>query len=440
MYVLTESAWAATGVLPSDGALVACSGGADSVALLLECVRYRDAGKLHRLEAAHLNHGIRGAEADGDEAFCAALCQKYQVPLHTAFVDVPSLAAQTGESLELAARKARYAFLERVRVEQGLDCILLGHHRDDQAETVLLHLMRGSGLKGLCGMRVRSGRLVRPLLSVEKSALRAYLAEREQPYCTDSTNLTPCAVRNRVRQTVLPAMRAINPAISESLAGLALRAQADEAYLDACAKEAFQKSANDRQALSALPDAIRMRVLCSLLPYDSYDSGDLAALDALLTAQTGSTRTLKAGVTAWVDSKRLFVGLPDTPSYRMPLPIGATRLPHGVMRVQTIPCASFPCGANEAYLDVNRIQGVLTVRTPVAGDRFTPLGMQGEKRLSDVFCDRKVARFHRDVPLVCDDAGILFVTGYTVAERMRMTSESKSILYLVYEEDATNVG
>ena len=169
MLLWTDSTWAACGVSEGDGVLVALSGGADSVALLLELTKLQKNGKILRVEAAHLNHAIRKGDADADEAFCAELCERLGVPLQAERIDVPLLQKETGVSLELAARNARYAFLERVRADRDLDCIAIGHHRDDQAETLLLHLLRGSGTDGLSGMRLRSGRLIRPLLHTCKA-------------------------------------------------------------------------------------------------------------------------------------------------------------------------------------------------------------------------------------------------------------------------------
>ena len=216
MLLWTDSTWTACGVSAADGVLVALSGGADSVALLLELRKLQKEKRILRVEAAHLNHAIRGREADSDTEFARALCERLSVPLAIERVDVPRAAKETGVSLELAARNARYAFLERVRSDRNLDCIAIGHHRDDQAETLLLHLLRGSGTDGLSGMRVRTGRLIRPLLHTDKSAILSYLAECGQDFCTDTTNFETDATRNRIRLNVMPVLETVNPAAKKA--------------------------------------------------------------------------------------------------------------------------------------------------------------------------------------------------------------------------------
>ncbi len=152
MNVLRDEMLSACGLKPSDGVLIALSGGADSVALLLESFRWKGENKIAVVAAAHFHHGIRGVEADRDAAFCRDLCNRLAIPYYEGRADIPSLAKEKGLSLETAAREERYRFLRKTKEAAGLSCIATAHHRDDQAETLLLHLIRGSGLEGLCGM------------------------------------------------------------------------------------------------------------------------------------------------------------------------------------------------------------------------------------------------------------------------------------------------
>ena len=436
MFVWADSTWAECAVSGSDGVLAALSGGADSVALLLGLMTLRTNGKIARLCAAHLHHGIRAAEADADEAFSRELCASLDVPFYSERVDVPAIAAAEGISLELAARNARYAFLERVRTEQGLDVIALGHHRDDQAETVLLHLLRGSGTDGLAGMRVRNGNLIRPLLRTGRDEILAYLNEQGQSYRTDSTNLIPDATRNRIRLTVIPAMEQINPAAKRTLAETAERVREDAAYLGALADRALKECGTDRNRLCALERPIRLRVLKRLLPYDDFTRTDLLRLDELLHGQTGGAVTLKNGVVAWLDANDLRFDFRPVEAYRVLLPEqGTVRLPNGTLRIERVETARVPCGANEAFIDADRIEGELIARSPEPGDRFTPFGMQGSKLLSDCYTDRKVPRFTRNGPVISDERGIVFVAGLTIDERMRINAQTNKIYHLSFQED-----
>ena len=435
MFVWTDSTWTECGVSKSDGVLAALSGGADSVALLLGLHELQKNGRIARLHAAHLHHGIRREEADADEAFAKALCESLGIPFHAERIDVPALAKERGISVELMARDARYAFLERVKCEAGLTVIALGHHRDDQAETLLMHLLRGSGTDGLAGMRVRSSDRIRPLLRTGKDEILAFLRERGQSYRTDSTNLLPDATRNKIRLTVLPALETVNPAAKRALSGAAERIAEDADYLAKEAERAYAACGTDRKKLCALERPIRLRVLKRILNSPDYTSSDLNRLDALLSGQTGDCATLGNGTTAWLDAQSLRIGIPQQNRACIPLPdCGSVRFGNGTLTIERVDHASFPCSAFDAYVDEDRIVGQTLVRTPQTGDRFTPLGMQGERLLSDCLTDRKVPRFLRSMPVVCDERGILFVAGYTIDEGMRITAQTTHIRHYHYEE------
>ena len=440
MYVLREEALSACGVSASDSVLIALSGGADSVALLLECIRLKSEGALRSIAAAHLNHGIRETEADRDETFCRDLCHALGVPFFARKADVRKIAEENGLSLETAARDVRYAFLEEMRRQNGFSCIATAHHANDQAETVLLHLLRGSGTDGLCGMRYRNGHIVRPLLDRSKEELLAYLSERGQSFCIDSTNAKTDAARNRVRHELLPLMESMGPDIVRKLCRTARFVQTDADWLNEIADRTY-RIVTDRRKIAALAPAVRMRVLKRYLPYDSFDRNDLQTLDALLTAQTGTCRSLKEGFWAWVDDARLFAGMPASASYELPVKIGASvSLPGGTLAVRPIEGNAFLRDRSALYMDADRLCGALTVRTRKDGDRFQPFGMHGTKLLSDYFTDRKTPRFQRNVPLLCDKTGIVAVVGHTIDERVRVTENTKSVLKIVYEEDSEHVG
>ena len=436
MLLWTDSTWAACGVSADQGVLAAVSGGADSVALLLELLRLQKEKRISRVEAAHLHHAIRGTEADSDAEFVRALCDRLHVPLAIEQVDVPRIAQEEDVSLELAARNVRYAFLERVASDRNLDCIATGHHRDDQAETLLLHLLRGSGTDGLGGMRVRSGNRIRPLLYTDRAAILSYLAAYGQDYCTDATNFLPDATRNRIRLTVIPALGTVNPAAKKVLSEAASHIAEDADFLNALAQEAAETCGANRRKLLALPRPVRLRVLRRMLPYTDFTAADLDRLDALLSGRTGDEATLKNGVVAWLDAKDLRIGIPETEPYCVPVPEnGSVKLPKGTLTVTPVNEAKLPCGGFDAYVDADRLNGPVFVRSPEPGDRFTPFGMRGSKLLSDYLTDRKVPRFERHIPLVCDGTGIVFAVGYTVDERMRVAADSSHILHYQYKED-----
>ena len=223
-------------ICPGDGVVVGLSGGPDSV-FLLYALHTLQARLGFTLRAVHVHHGIRGAEADRDEAFSEKLCAKLAVPFQAVHVAAPEYAAQHGLSLEEAARILRYEALETARQQMGTPSawIAVAHHLDDQAETVLHNLVRGAGLRGLAGMENRRNHVIRPLLSIKREEILKWLEQNNIPYVTDSTNADPHYTRNRIRSTVLPELRAINPEASAHIAHSAALLREADAYFHALA-------------------------------------------------------------------------------------------------------------------------------------------------------------------------------------------------------------
>ena len=192
--------------------LVALSGGADSVALLLMML-----DKGYSVEAVHCNFHLRGEEADRDEAFVIDLCERNGVKLHRVHFDTRGYAELHKQSIETAARNLRYGYFERLRQDIGAEAIVVAHHRDDNVETVLMNLVRGTGLNGMAGIRAVNGHVLRPLLGVSRSDIETYLRRKGQTYVTDSTNLETDATRNKYRLEVIPALKEINPSVARAI-------------------------------------------------------------------------------------------------------------------------------------------------------------------------------------------------------------------------------
>jgi tRNA(Ile)-lysidine synthase len=212
----------------SDLYLVALSGGADSVALLL---LLKEAG--YQVHAAHCNFHLRGEESDRDEAFCVELCQGLGVALHRVHFDTREYAEVHQVSIEMAARELRYRWFEQLREDIGAAGICVAHHRDDSVETVILNLVRGTGLRGLTGIQPRNGSILRPLLCVSRAEIEDFLAKRGQKYVTDSTNLETDVLRNKVRLQVLPLLCELNPAVVENIQRMTEHVSEAQAVLDA---------------------------------------------------------------------------------------------------------------------------------------------------------------------------------------------------------------
>ncbi|MDD4311647.1 MAG: tRNA lysidine(34) synthetase TilS [Eubacteriales bacterium] len=437
--LIGETELAACACSPKERVLVALSGGADSTALLLSLNELYIESKIGGLFAAHLNHGIRGESALRDQQFCAALCERLSIPFDTETADVPAYAKEHGQSLEQAGRELRYAFLERARIRFQASVIATAHHQDDQAETLLLHLIRGSGLIGLCGMQPRSGNLIRPMLGVEKTKIPAYLAERGEAYCQDETNEENEAMRNRVRHELMPMLATLNPSIAQTLSKTSELLARDEALLTSLANEAEDVISLGRglgrKALCEMEEPIASRIVRKRI-YESC--GEVAQADirrvlALLSARTGTKIELHGNVTAWTDAQTLWIGEhPDVAQYEMVfVPEGETVTPRGTFFSEYTSSWKQTLDGVEAYLDRNKLPQDLVVRSRREGDRFYPLGAPGERKLSDVLTDKKIAKEMRDLPLLCHENQVYYAAGLTISDRVKVTPETREILHII---------
>ncbi len=431
-------------LIPKGAAVVAgVSGGADSVALLRILTLL--ASKMEfSVFAAHLNHGIRGDAADADEAFVVSLCEAYGVPLFRARADVPRFARANGHTLEEEARIVRYAFLERARKHFGASRIAVAHHKDDQAESVLLHLMRGSGLAGLTGMQPQRGALIRPMLCVRRAEIEAFLEQEGIPYCTDATNLEPDGTRNRTRLEIIPYVeKHINPAFTQTLCATAELLRRDEDYLSNQARAALDVAAQgdgyDRHALAALPWPIQTRAIRMALANAGaavdVERAHVEKVMALLEARTGASLDLP-GARARVSYGLVHFEKPGESApepFELPLAIpGDTRTPEGTFCAAYSDTIAYTTDKFTACFDAGKLPAELIVRRRRAGDRFFPLGAPGSRKLKEYFIDRKVPREARERPLVASGSDVLFLPGFGIAETVKITPETTRVLRVEY--------
>ena len=437
--------------------LVAVSGGPDSTALLLILARLRPQLGVE-LVVAHFDHMLRSrGEAATDEAFVRALAGALGLPIVCGCGNVAARARRSRESVEEAARCLRYAFLARQARRLGAGLAGLGHTRDDRAESVLLHLLRGSGLDGLVGMRPRSpwpfgrGPLVgRPLLAIARSETEHYCREAGLTPCRDPTNELLIATRNRLRHELLPKLREFNPRVEEALVRLAEAAAADVDYLEAAADEPWARLARrekggiffSRPELAALHPALITRLVRRAVGHLLGSPADLEAVHMqTLLAVLGRRRSrlsLPHGLTVVVDPQRLCIikGQPP-PSQRLPQTAlavpGHTRVGPWTVEAETVPVpVEVPrTGPLDALLDADAVADGLTVRSRRPGDRLRPLGLGGEKKVQDLLIDAKVPVEKRDaVPIVCAQWGIAWVVGHRIDERAALTPTSRRAVVL----------
>ena len=435
-------------IQPDGRVLVAVSGGADSVCLLTLLHEMRERVLLPGIELriAHVNYGLRGDESEEDEAFVRELGAKLGVPVDCERV---RLMPKSGGTLQSRARDARYAFFGRLLREHGMTAVATGHTADDQAETVLLWLMRGAGTSGLTGIPVkRAGGIIRPLLGVTRQQVLDYLAFRGMSYRSDSSNGTLRYRRNRIRQEILPALRSLNPRIVEALARGADILAADAAVLNEIERERWGVVAKDASSglvvldgdrLAAEPLGLQRRLVRRALAVVRQGQEGLTfrhvsdILERVLAGTHGAGLNLPGGlrverhgaliVMEYGGSKGGARSLTELTA-GIPLPVpGEVRIGHGGRRLLAVEGWGLPAGlpGDRAVfaVDRDRCDGPLSVRNWRKGDWFCPLGMGGHRRkLQDFFVDRKVGRTLRGrIPLVVAQSGIVWVAGYRGDER-----------------------
>ncbi len=422
--------------------VVALSGGADSVALLLVLKALG-----YRIEAAHCNFQLRGDESRRDEDFCIRLCEEQGIALHRIHFDTRTYAELHHESIETAARNLRYHYFEQLRRDIGADGICVAHHRDDQVETVLLHLLRGTGMRGLQGMQPRNGHIVRPLLGVSRQDIVQFLEERKQPFVTDSTNLEDDAARNKLRLHVIPMLRQINAAAPDNIARAAENVSEASLLLDHALSEGVHAVTNTDGSLSLA--RLKEQPAPRTLLWHIVESKGFrrAQVEEMLHADRDGAQWLSASHIAICSQEQLH--LLDLEQWRQPLP--TLRIPEEgtyVYRVGTeerrISIVRKAIGKDYetdrspgvAQLDASRVAFPLTLRPVKEGDRFVPLGMTGSKLVSDFLTNLKVPLTERRQQLaLCDANGeIIWIVGRRISQMAAMRPESKEIVVVSISE------
>lgn len=397
---------------PGDTVVCAVSGGADSVALLFALYLSRETLDI-RLEAAHFNHHLRMEESDRDEAFVREFCGQYDIPLHVGFAQVKP----GKKGLEAAARDARYAYLKSLPGK-----IATAHTADDNAETVLMHLVRGTGLKGLGGIAPVQGELIRPMLTVTRQEVEAFLEEWSLPHVEDSSNESDAFLRNRIRHHVMPLLRAENPRLAENLSQTALRLRWDE---EALSDQSNYETLPTVERLKAMPSAQRSRVLARFLKESGVrepEDAHIALAESLVfSGKPSAQASFPGGVTIARNYDRLEARSPREKWEACPLPCpGEVVLPG--LRVTCAPAEEI---VNTADTFTVRPQGPITLRPRQSGDAIRLPG--GTKSLKKLFIDRKIPISQRPhIPVLCDEQGILGVYPIGV-HRDRAASELPAV-------------
>ena len=463
-YAAKHSLWT-----PETRVVAAVSGGSDSVALafLLRDLAARDV--LVFAGIAHLNHHVRGADAEADAAFCRALADRLGVAAVIGDADVPGDARTHQVSLEVAGRHARQKFFQEAIESVKADRIAVAHTRDDQAETVILRLTRGAGSSGLGAMTPRRDQVIRPLLDTTRAELQDFLRALDETWREDATNQDRAIPRNRVRHAVMPELRAINAQADAALARAAEILRGDDEFLERLANAAFLRCVQtgidhetvtlDVPEFAKLPAALARRVARYALetanPSRSYGLEEVDELRRALTDKTGgnipglrmerfdaAVVLTSSGSASALRASARQAGEPSVDSIELRLDVpGTVEAPRGGWTVSAVgplppadPMQGLPhqTGTAAVMVDASGIGSHLIVRYRRPGDRLTPLGAPGRKKVQDVLVDRKVPRDDRDsVPIVTTHTGeIVWVAGEVLADPFRVTPLTKSVVVL----------
>ncbi|MEE9398729.1 MAG: tRNA lysidine(34) synthetase TilS [Dehalococcoidales bacterium] len=444
--------------------VVAVSGGPDSVCLLHILVKLQEKLGI-RLHVAHLNHQLRGAEAEADAGYVSELARELDLPATVEPSDVRAYQTRHRLSLEEAAREVRYAFLARVAQSIGADRIAVGHTVDDHIETILMHLVRGTGTRGLRGLQPSSQWLpsdrrlaiIRPLLPLSREETAEYCHRHRLKPRIDTSNLSLSPLRNRIRQQLLPLLRNYNPQVADALLRTALIASDDLAFLDKEVDRLWSKTAReqkntiilDKESFGQLPAALQRHLLRHSIQkllgnLKDIETRHIEGILSSLDKPAGKRISLPEGLTFSIEYDRYLLGADS--AALAPFPIldsefdlkmpGTTRLPGWRIEAVTISRGKMEERDDDliACFDLAKAGHKLTVRHRQPGDRFQPLGMSQPKKLNEFMIDSKIPRAWRGrVPIVCSARHIIWVVGWRIDERVKVSQDTKQVLRLEFK-------
>lgn len=400
--------------------LVALSGGGDSVALLriLYALGYV-------CEAAHCNFHLRGEESDRDEVFVKRLCEKMGIPLHRIDFETERYAVENKISIEMAARELRYSWFAEIKKKTKADVIAVAHHQDDSVETILLNLIRGTGLNGLLGIRPKNGNIVRPLLCLSRKEIIDYLQEMRQEYVTDSTNLQDEYTRNKIRLNLIPLMQEINPCVKEHMIDTSnYLNDVASIYIRGIEEGKIRVMDNGNIRITTLlnepaPETLLFEILYPL----GFNSAQTKNILSALKQQAGKQFISKDGWRVIKDRELLLI---DKKEEKEDPPFKISKEEKEYTKDFVIPREK-----NIACLDADKLSGAIILRKWQIGDVFIPFGMKGKKKISDYLTDRKfsIQQKEQQWVLCCEDK-IVWVVGERIDNRFKVDENTKRIIIL----------
>ncbi|MBQ8566560.1 MAG: tRNA lysidine(34) synthetase TilS [Clostridia bacterium] len=414
--------------------IIGFSGGADSSLLL-----HYFSKKAEKVVCVHVNHMIRGKEADRDEEFCKNVCEKYGVELASYRLDIPALARERGKGIEETARDERYRVFEKERFSRGFDAILTAHNADDNVESVIFNLARGTGLNGLCGIKPVNGYILRPLIYLSKDEIFSLCRENNIEYVTDSTNADTDYTRNYIRHKIVPAMRELNPELDYAVSRMSEGLIKDEAFILSQAKDfmsEYEDGCVKTEAISSLHQSVRVRAL-KLMAKTSLDYKSLRACeDIIFNSECGAYADIGKGMVFKKERDYVhFLDKADT------LPVEYSYELKDLTYIDEISMAvciggSAPdnyCFEYSVRLDKKGIRGDLYLRSRRDGDKIKVNNMT--KKVKRILCDNHIPSHLRDkLPIICDEGGIVALPGLCIRDGCRTGKDSDTVEINFYRQ------
>lgn len=443
--------------IKGDKVIVAVSGGPDSMCLLNILYRLKDELGIS-LAVAHVNHGLRGEEADEDEAYVKKFCDSIKVEYYSIKIDIYKISKEKGISCESAGRESRYEFFEDVRKKINAQKIALAHNANDQAETVLMRIIRGTGLDGLIGIKpVRDGKFVRPLINSTRDEIEEYCRVNDISCRIDKTNFENIYTRNKIRLELLPYIKEnFNKDIIGTLIRLSNIIEKDNEFIEQVSEEKYKKYCENNSEKVIIysrafrePEAIVTRIIRRAyndLKGNLYDLEKIHIYDIINIQKnsTGKKIMLKGGIEAsnnYGDIQIYKFKAQDSTNIKKQynLELGTNEalefsLKVSLRKIDKEEKVSLKNNNLIKFFDYDKIKNNILLRYRREGDRFNPFGMKGSKKLKDIFIDMKIPKEERDkIPLVCFGDEIAWIVGYKVSDRFKVDKETKNILEIKFE-------
>lgn len=417
--------------------LIALSGGADSVCLLLVLDKLG-----YNIEAVHCNFNLRGDESSRDEQFCIELCEKRNIKIHLAHFDTNSYALLHKTSIEMAARNLRYSFFENLRHDIGADGVCVAHHQNDCAETLIMNLIRGTGIKGLAGIMPKRDSIIRPLLCVSRDEIEDFLTKESQDYVTDSTNLDDFCVRNSIRLNIIPMMEKINPSVVQNIVRTAMRMnEANKVFNESI--EASSSKVSDLIDGSLYIDIRALKkepspeyTLFNILKNYRFNPEQIESIGYNLDFPTG-TRFLSDTHQLVFDREKMIVTKIENNRISLKIPEHGKYIINDVKSIRiekVIVNKEFNISKDNftATLDSANVKFPLLLRNIEKGDRFFPFGMKGSKLVSKYMTDKRFSLIDKQKQMVIEDASgnIIWLVGERTDERFKITNKTTYALVI----------